>query len=150
LNSFNGHTSGWLEKEDPFDLFNQNQKVSGNEERFSYGTGNDMSVVLANAVMDFRSQFGEEKIYERVYENALYLKKELKKMGVKLLSRIEDRSGIVTFYCKNASHLCEQLLQKGVVVRDRGENLLRVSPHYYNNQQDLEIFLKEVKQLEGF
>ena len=71
--------------------------------------------------MDFRQRFGEENIHKAVAENGLFLKEELTKMGIKLLSRMEDRSGIVTLYCKSGPEACEKLFEKGIVVRDTEE-----------------------------
>jgi len=58
-----------------------------------------------------------------------------------------ERAGIVLFATdKNNEEIHQKLKEKRITISLR-ENYLRVSPHYYNNKNDLDVFLDALLDL---
>lgn len=80
---------------------------------------------------------------------ARYLLDELERLGLHVQTpakRVEQRSGIVNFKINNPKEVTEKLRKKGIVVSARA-NGIRVSPHYYNTEQEIDRFMNEIKAL---
>jgi selenocysteine lyase/cysteine desulfurase len=56
----------------------------------------------------------------------------------------EHRSGIVHFLVDNAQEKAERLMKKGIIVSARS-NGLRVSPHFYNNEEEIRRLIDELE-----
>jgi cysteine desulfurase/selenocysteine lyase len=102
------------------------------------------------ASVEMMLEIGPRVIEERVMELALETRDVLRNAGGHLLA---DRdwhydSPIVTarFEGRDARHLAHELQARKVLVAARHGNL-RVSPHFYNDEEDLQQFEKELKRL---
>ncbi len=82
-------------------------------------------------------EIGPEIIEKRVLELAATAGELLKSTGARI---IHENSNIVAAHWpdRDASALARELDQKRIVVAARHGNL-RVSPHFYNNESDLEV-----------
>jgi selenocysteine lyase/cysteine desulfurase len=69
----------------------------------------------------------------------------LRKKGKQITSPLEKerRSGIVTFRVDDAAQVSRRLQQEHVVVAPR-VNTLRVSPHFYNTDQEIDTLLEKL------
>jgi len=54
------------------------------------------------------------------------------------------KSGIVNVACKNADSIAKQLLERGVVLSVRAGGL-RISPHFYNTENEIDKLLSELR-----
>jgi cysteine desulfurase/selenocysteine lyase len=72
-----------------------------------------------------------------------------KDLGLKLQTPEEKscRSGIVNFKVRTPLKLVQRLSKKRIVVsvRDQG---IRVSPHYYNTEEEIDEMMEAVKKAE--
>jgi len=66
--------------------------------------------------------------------------------GLQTAKAPENRSGIVNFLVEDAAEKVKKLQEKGIIVSAR-MNGVRVSPHFYNNEEELERLIEEVKKL---
>ncbi len=58
------------------------------------------------------------------------------------------RSGIVNFKIKNPQKIVERLKKKHIIVSARA-NGIRVSPHFYNTEEEIDSLITEVKKAKG-
>ena len=68
--------------------------------------------------------------------------------SVHVKSSLEEssRSGIVSLACRDPESLAQRLLQRGVVVSVRGGGL-RISPHFYNTEGEIDKLVSELNAL---
>ena len=70
----------------------------------------------------------------------------LKKKARKITSPLEKtrRSGIVTFEVADAAKVAQKMQSEGVIVAPR-VNTLRVSPHFFNTENEIDAFLEKIE-----
>lgn len=68
--------------------------------------------------------------------------------NVKLKSYVDEgsRSGIMNVACQNPDSALKHLLEQGIVVSVRGGGL-RISPHFYNTENEIDKLLSEMAAL---
>jgi len=116
--------------------------------RFETGGLSSLSYVGASAAMKLILEVGIDEIEKRVIGLTGFLVERLKEEGFKLQTpdAVEHRSGIVNFLVNDARVKVEKLERKGIIVSAR-MNGIRVSPHFYNTEEELDRLIKETKKL---
>jgi len=146
---FVGWTSVKHEIFETVDLWNNTQLIlSETASRFETGTLSLMSYVGATAALKLILEYGIEKIENRIMRLTSYLIERLKEEGFTLQTSEEpsNRSGIVNLKASKPKEKVEELLKRRVVVSAR-MNGIRVSPHFYNTEDELEKFLTHLKEI---
>ncbi|MDA8886488.1 aminotransferase class V-fold PLP-dependent enzyme [Bacteroidia bacterium] len=89
------------------------------------------------------SELGLENIILRTRRLMSYLIQELNDTEIKVIGTfdINYRAGIICI--KSKEGLLQHLTSKKIEVSERGENI-RIGVHYYNNEADIDVFIKEV------
>ncbi len=142
--------AGWLSLQTPWDFFNYYQDFAETAERFEPGTFNTSAVVAASATLGMMLEIGTRTIEDKVLANTEYLVSGLQEAGYRLFTdtRAEHRSGIVSFYHDRAEALHEFLKKQDITVSLR-EGKIRLSPHFYNNEEDFDRCLKAIMQFDN-
>jgi len=91
--------------------------------------------------------FGVENIESRILKLTDHLMDAVKDLGLKLLTPEEPqcRSGIVNFKIDKPQEVAEKLKNKGIVISARSHGI-RVSPHFYNTEEEIDKLVEEIKQ----
>jgi cysteine desulfurase/selenocysteine lyase len=92
--------------------------------------------------------YGTENVRKRIIKVTDHLINSIKDLGFELQTP-EDRqcrSGIVNFRVKEPEQIVEKLKKKNIIVCARA-NGLRISPHYYNTEEEVDRLMDEVKKL---
>jgi selenocysteine lyase/cysteine desulfurase len=133
--------AGWLSLENPFDFFNYEQPFASTAQRFEPGVFNAMGMTAAMATLKMMLEIGPKNIEHKILSNTEFLIEIIRENNIKLYTKSEKQyhSGIVTFYHPYAEDLYHHLYENGVTVSLR-EGKIRVSPHFYNNFDDLQKF----------
>src|SRR5690606_22156373 len=113
--------------------------------RYEGGSQNMVGMIGLGASLALLTSLGvgpqESPIAQRVLEITDYACRRLEEIGATIVScrEPEHASGIVSFSLAGRDLRLERqrLLQAGVVLSYRGDNL-RISPHAYNNEDDVE------------
>lgn len=127
----------------PFDL---SSVIPANDAtRFEWGTWAVIAVVGAKAALEFTMKYApkdRQPTVERLNER---LVNGLTGKGKRVTSPLEKerRSGIVTFEVDDATQVSRKLQQEHIIVAPR-VNTLRVSPHFYNTEHEIDILLEKV------
>ena len=133
---------------DPWDV--RNLSLSKTASRFQIGTASIISLVGATEAMKMLLDFGTENIKRRIARLTDHLIDSIQDLGLKLQTPQEKpcRSGIVNFKIDQPKKLAQKLSKKGIVISARS-NGIRVAPHYYNTEEEVDKLMEEVKKAKG-
>lgn len=141
--------AGWLSVRDAWNLLDFNLTFRNSAKKFETGTLNFMGIHALLESLNLFNHFGFENIERRIISNTSYFTGELEKIGYSPLAGKYDKefySGIVTFPHPEADKINDELRKKKIFFSVR-EGMLRFSPHFYNNSEDID---KVVEQLKHF
>jgi cysteine desulfurase / selenocysteine lyase len=134
--------------------FDNNMKIdmSNTATRFELGTPHFPNIFALNAAVRYISKIGIRHIEKRILNLTDYLIDNLQKMKLEILSPIEEkkyRSGIILFKAKKKSALntvVELEKKRKIIVSARGKGV-RVSIHFYNNEEDIDKLIVSLKRM---
>ena len=127
---------------DFYDIWNLN--LSKTASRFEVGTPCTISFVGAAEAMKMLLHYGIENVRKRISKLTDHLIEAVEDLGLTLQTPTEKqyRSGIVNFKIHRPQKFVEKLEKKGIVVSARA-NGIRVSPHFYNTEEEIDTLMKE-------
>ncbi len=120
------------------------------------GTSNYPGAIGLKQAVDIVHAIGIKNVEQRVLGLAAYLKEQLKNMGLKVIGngKKEEQSGITMFSIENdfdKDHaLLHHLLKRRILISQRytnGHGGLRVSTHFYNNEEDIDGLCEAIRSL---
>jgi selenocysteine lyase/cysteine desulfurase len=124
-------------------------RLKQNAGRWESGSLNVGGIAGLGASLELLLEIGIPKIQERVIELTDYLCERAKKIGLEVYSsrRPEDKSGIVSIVVPDADpiQLVHRFKKEGVVINQRAGRL-RVSPHFYNNYEEIDRLITLLQQ----
>jgi len=139
---------GWKSVEQEGDYLNYAIRLKRSAGRFEEGTLNILGIQGLKASLEMILEVGITIIERRILDLCDQIIRGLTRKGYEIKSPLqyEERSGIISFYCKHFSvqDIFEGLVGAGVVCAQRDE-AIRVSPHFYNNERDVEGFFQALK-----
>jgi selenocysteine lyase/cysteine desulfurase len=112
--------------------------------RFQYGTLSYEGIYALGAAFDYIDSVGIEAIEKHNLELIRLLREKLTDTGVQFHTPVNTRSPILSFFTENEKALGIELRNKGIHVTARRwrEGHIRISPHFYNNEDDIEAFVE--------
>jgi selenocysteine lyase/cysteine desulfurase len=143
------HSAGWRSVAHPEDFNNRKVVLKREASRYEFGCPPFPHIFAIGAALDYISEIGLNQITSRIHFLTGFLKNELKKLKLKILSPDEPefQSGIVVFLIKNAEQLTNEFLKRRIYVSPRGGGI-RAAPHFYNNEADLGKLIKVLKEIQ--
>ena len=132
-----------------------------NAHRFYYGTFCGPLFEAGLEALKLYKKIGPERIETRVRSLATYLQESLLALGEKIImftpTEAKSRGAQVAFRINNgnpkaSSEFVTSLYSKKITLRYVGENnvdCIRVSTHYYNNREEIDTLVAEVKKAIG-
>lgn len=139
---------GWLSVQTPFDLFDMEQPLRDTPARFEEGAYNTAGIHGMNGSLELLLEQGVDAMSARILGLTDGLCEQLSSAGWTVLSPRQtegEKSGIVLATREGVDFetLELRLAAAGVVVSVRG-GALRVAPHAYNHEGDLERLVAEL------
>ena len=112
--------------------------------RFEYGTMNYEGIYGLDAALDYVNRIGIESIEQRNLKLVRMLRERLQKKGVKFYTPENNKSSILTFFIENEQAFGKKMKEKNIYLtaRRKKKGHVRMSPHYYNNEEDIDIFMR--------
>lgn len=142
--------------DDSYDILKKELKFQPTAQRYEYGTQNDTLFFGLQRAVEFIKTIGLERIYAHNRELAEKFLSGLKEIpNVEIFSPTEKkyRTSIISFRIKDMHFRKIGLFlskEKNIRIRivpEANLNGIRVSFHIYNNEDDVERILKELKNL---
>lgn len=112
--------------------------------RFEYGTLSFESVYGLEASLDYINRIGMDVIEQRNLKLVHMLRERLQSHKVTFFTPEENRSPILTFFTENEQDFGNKLKKNKIFItaRRRKKGQVRISPHFYNNEEDIEAFMR--------
>jgi cysteine desulfurase / selenocysteine lyase len=118
--------------------------------RFEEGMPNFHALYVLNNALEFLLSIGVDRIAAHNEALAAKLMNGLLAAGIKPLTSTESqsRASIVSFETAEPERIAAELARRGVHVWGR-DGRLRISPHLYNDEHDIEAVLAHLVELRG-
>jgi cysteine desulfurase / selenocysteine lyase len=140
---------GWLSVEDAWNLLDFKLKLKSTADALQGGTINALGIFGLLPSLKLFSEFGYRNVEERIIENSSHFIKKLLEIGVQpILEKCEKENlaGIVSFKHENSTMIFEELEKKEIYCSVR-EGMVRLSPHFYNTKDEIDIVVGEIKNI---
>lgn len=138
---------GWKSVISPHDYSQIDFRLPKEARRFECGSFVVPSIISLGGSLSLLEEVSLSAVQDRVRAVTDYLVEQVKAIGGRVRSCRDSRnwSGIVALDVdgKSASAVTQQCLKSGVVVSCRS-NHIRVSPHFYNNREDIDRLIEAV------
>ncbi|HET7147327.1 MAG TPA: aminotransferase class V-fold PLP-dependent enzyme [Candidatus Nitrosopolaris sp.] len=134
--------------------FDSNMKInaSNTATKFELATPHFPNIIALNTSLQYISKIGIRHIEKRILNLTDYLIDNLQKMKLEILSPIEERkyrSGIILFKTRKkrpVDTVLELKKKSKIIVSARGMGI-RVSTHFYNNEDDIDRLILGLRKL---
>ncbi len=143
--------TGWQSDEEPFAFRPGAIHYAKGAWRFLTGTPNIPALYSCRPGYRIVAGVGAEKIRER----SLYLTDYLMKLAEEAGFRVntprdpKHRGGTVSVWHEDAERLCKELIAREIICDYRPRAGIRLSPHFYNTEAELEHAIGTLKELAG-
>ncbi|MGH9956836.1 MAG: aminotransferase class V-fold PLP-dependent enzyme [Pyrinomonadaceae bacterium] len=138
-------TTGWMAHEDPF-AFDTDLRYAPNVARFLHGSPSIPALYAARAGYAIINQVGVENIREKSVRQTTRLIELAKEAGFEVTSPTDSsqRGGTVTVMNEHAAAITSELIRREFIVDFRPGAGVRISPHFYTTDEELELVIREM------
>jgi selenocysteine lyase/cysteine desulfurase len=140
---------GWTSVKNAWSLLEYDLSMIDSAERFQNGTNSRIGIIALDASLSLFEEIGYSKIEDQILNNSQYLMKRLEEIGFELVLKDVQRqnlAGIITFKHKAADKIFNELKRTNIIISLR-EGMIRISPHFYNNEEDLDLLIVALNSL---
>jgi kynureninase len=141
--------TGWTAHEDPFSFQIGENKYADAPYRFMNGTPNVAALYMARPGLKIIKEVGIQRIRDHSKRQTARLIELADERGWKVNTPRdpERRGGTVSIDMPRAKHVCEELLRRDVLVDYRPRAGVRMSPHFYTSDEELEVGIKTAAEI---
>jgi kynureninase len=141
--------TGWLAHQRPFAF--EAGAIERREDSFRYlnGTPHIPALYACRPGLKILNEVGIGAIREKSMRMTARLLEGAKSRGwrVNTSENPAERAGTVSVECPHASEVCRELLAREIIVDYRPKAGIRVSPHFYNSEQECDFALSQVEEI---
>ncbi len=141
---------GWRSVENMWDFHNHSQGFSRDAMRFESGTPNLIGTLSLVSAIELFERAGKEQIAEHVLALTDRLCEGLQQLGAEVRSPRGDgiSSGIVTFEVPGRDNMAlGRALEEAGIITTYRSGTIRVSPHGYNSDSEIDILLETLNDV---
>ncbi len=134
------------------DLFHYDLPFFESARRFEMGTYPYAHVFAAKAALEMIATLGVKNIQRHNHELLDILIEYLQESGFyRVVSSLEEkhRSSILSFTCPEAKDIYKELVKARIIASFR-EGAIRISPHLFNDRNDISRLIQILKKAQGF
>jgi len=143
--------TGWLAHENPFGFEIGPTRYTQGPYRFINGTPNVAAMYGALPGLKILREVGMKNIREKSKRQTERLVALADRNGWKVSAPRdpERRGGTVAIEMPNSKEVCEMLLKRNILVDWRPNAGVRMSPHFYNRDEELDFAIEAVNEILG-
>jgi len=141
--------TGWTAHQDPFAFETGPIRYTDPPYRFMNGTPHVPALEAARPGLEIITEVGVRRIREKSKRQTATLIDLADKNGwpVNTPRDPEERGGTVSIAMPDSQEVCRELLRREILVDWRPQAGVRVSPHFYNSDQELETLIRAVEEI---
>jgi len=151
IESLTPTATGWFAQEDITSMDITRYSPSTTARRFEAGTPPVPNTYMAEAGLAILHEIGLEAIEGRIGELTAAIKGRAAEAGYRLASPVDpsQHGAMITIRSSDDNRLVAHLAEDNIVVSCRNGNL-RIAPHFYNNQADIEHLFRALHKRREF
>jgi len=141
--------TGWFAHQNPFGFEVGPTRYSEPPFRFMNGTSHIPSLEAARPGLKIIAEVGIERIREKSKRQTSRLMEMAERRGWQVNSprNTERRGGTVSINMPDSEEVCRELLNRDILVDYRPKAGVRMSPHFYNKDEELETAIAAVDEI---
>jgi kynureninase len=141
-------TTGWMAHESPF-AFETELRYAPNIARFLHGSPSIPALYAAQSGYRIINEIGVDKIRQKNIRQTELLISLAEEAGFKVTSPRDSKSrgGTITIGHTDAAAITKELINREFIVDYRPGAGVRISPHFYNTDEELELVIREMKNI---
>jgi len=141
-------TTGWMAHEHPF-AFEVDMHYAPNATRFLHGSPAIPALYAAESGYRIINSIGVDAIREKNVRQTQYLISLAEAAGFRVTSPRDpnQRGGTISVWDENAAALTKELVRREFIVDYRPGAGVRISPHFYTKDEELELIVAEMKTI---
>lgn len=140
-------TTGWMAHEEPF-AFASELRYAPNVTRFLHGSPAIPALYAAQSGYEVINKIGVEKIRAKSLRQTQRLVELAVEAGFRVTSppNPAQRGGTIAVWDDNAAAITRELVRREFIVDYRPGAGVRISPHFYTKDEELELVIAEMKK----
>jgi kynureninase len=148
INQLEPKTTGWMAHEHPF-AFEPEMHYASNITRFLHGSPAIPALYAAESGYQIINKIGVPAIREKSVRQTQKLIELAESAGFRVTSPRDpsQRGGTITVWDDNAAAITKELIRREFIVDYRPGAGVRISPHFYTKDEELELVIAETKQI---
>jgi kynureninase len=141
-------TTGWMAHEEPF-AFADELRYAQNITRFLHGSPSIPALYAARSGYQVINQIGVDRIREKSVRQTQRLIELAREAGFRVTSPSDpaQRGGTITVWDDHAAAMTKELVRREYIVDYRPGAGVRISPHFYTKDEELELVISEMKKI---
>lgn len=141
-------TTGWMAHEAPF-AFDSELRYAPNVTRFLHGSPAIPALYAAQSGYEIINKIGVEKIRAKSLRQTQRLVELAVEAGFRVTSprNPDQRGGTIAVWDDNAAAITKELVRREFIVDYRPGAGVRISPHFYTKDEELELVIEEMKKI---
>lgn len=148
IGKFAPRTTGWFANRAPFAFTMPDQDYADGIARFGAGTLAIAPLYQARAGAEFIGKLDIATVRRKSLRQTAYMIDRCLSLGYRLNSpRDERRGGTVCFDFPGSDKVCAELNRRKFFCDHRPGAGIRCSPHFYNTDEEVRLFLDEVERI---
>jgi len=149
LARFEPKLTGWMAHPNSFAFDTGDMLYRNDAFRFLNGTPHIPCLYAARPGLEILGKMGMQRIRENSLRQVAFLIERAREQGFPLTipERAEDRGGTVAVNTPHAYEVSRELLHRDFIVDYRPGAGIRVSPHFYTSDDELEAVIREMRQI---
>ncbi len=141
-------TTGWMAHEHPF-AFDPEMHYAPNITRFLHGSPAIPALYAARSGYEIINEIGVRAIREKSVRQTELLISLAEEAGFRVTSPKDParRGGTITVWDDNAGAITKELVRREFIVDYRPGAGVRISPHFYTKDEELQLVIAEMKKI---
>ncbi|MDQ3817662.1 MAG: aminotransferase class V-fold PLP-dependent enzyme [Acidobacteriota bacterium] len=141
-------TTGWMAHEAPF-AFESAMRYAANITRFLHGSPSIPALYAARSGYRIVNEIGVEAIREKNVRQTNLLIELAEEAGFRVTSPHDPgkRGGTITIAAEHAAAVTKELIRREFIVDYRPGAGIRISPHFYTKDEEIELVIREMKTI---